>query len=42
MRYLLDTHVLIWLISDPKQLSHTAKNLIQNPNNQLYYSPLSF
>lgn len=42
MRYLLDTHILIWLISDPKQLSQTAKNIIQNTNNDLYYSPFSF
>lgn len=42
MRYLLDTHILIWLISDPKQLSQTAKDIIQNTNNELYYSPLSF
>lgn len=34
MRYLLDAHVLIWLISDPKQLSQTAKNIIQNPQNK--------
>lgn len=42
MRYLLDAHVLIWLIFDPIQLSQTAKNIIQNPKNELYYSPLSF
>lgn len=42
MAYLLDTHVLIWLLSSPNQLSHKAQYIIQNPSNRLYYSPLSF
>lgn len=42
MRYLLDTHSLIWFISSPNELSQKAKAIIQNPQNQLYYSPLSF
>lgn len=42
MAYLLDTHVLVWLLSSPNQLSHKEKQIIQNPSNRLYYSPLSF
>lgn len=42
MAYLLDTHVLIWLLSSPNHLSHKAQHIIQNPSNRLYYSPLSF
>lgn len=40
--YLLDTHVIIWLLSEPDKLSTKAVQLIKNPNNKLYYSPLSF
>ncbi|BBD56774.1 hypothetical protein NIES204_41080 [Planktothrix agardhii NIES-204] len=30
MKYLLDTHILIWFISGDKQLSLYAKELIEN------------
>ncbi len=40
--YLLDTHIIIWLLSCPDKLSTKAKQIIKNPNNKLYYSPLSF
>ncbi len=39
--YLLDTHVIIWLLSQPNKLSKQVQDIIQNPNNQLYYSLLS-
>ncbi|OOS03274.1 PIN domain nuclease, a component of toxin-antitoxin system (PIN domain) [Moraxella cuniculi DSM 21768] len=40
--FLLDTHVLIWLLSNPQKLSQNARAVIQNRQNALYYSPLSF
>lgn len=39
--YLLDTQAIIWLLSEPDKLSNKAKQIIQNPNNPLYYSLLS-
>ena len=39
--YLLDTHVIIWLLSSPDELSYRAKDIIQDPHNKLYYSLLS-
>lgn len=39
--YLLDTHIIIWLLSEPQKLSKLAKEIVQNPNNRLYYSLLS-
>lgn len=39
--YLLDTHIIIWLLSEPKKLSKTVREIIINPNNVLYFSLLS-
>ena len=38
---LLDTHVLIWAVSEPRQLSLNARELIQNPEIPLYVSAAS-
>ncbi|HAO13534.1 MAG TPA: PIN domain nuclease [Planktothrix sp. UBA8407] len=38
MKYLLDTHILIWFISGDKQLSLYAKELIENEDNELLVS----
>ncbi|MEL0589470.1 type II toxin-antitoxin system VapC family toxin [Planktothrix rubescens] len=35
MKYLLDTHILIWFISGDEQLSLYAKELIENEDNEL-------
>ena len=39
--YLLDTHTLLWLLAKPEKLGKTAKAIIENSDNRLYYSPLS-
>jgi PIN domain nuclease of toxin-antitoxin system len=41
MKILLDTHVLLWVAGDPKQLSVQAKKLLEDPQNQLYFSAAS-
>lgn len=33
MRFLLDSHTLIWAVDDPTKLSRTAEALILDPNN---------
>lgn len=40
--YLLDTHIIIWLLSNPQKLSPKVQQIIRTPTNRLYYSPLSF
>ena len=41
MRYLLDTHIWIWSLLEPDRLArHVAKEL-QNPENELFLSPIS-
>ena len=41
MKLLLDTHILIWLFENNKQLSDTARELIMNKDNEIYYSALA-
>lgn len=41
MKILLDTHVLLWVAGDPAQLSAHARKLLEDPQNQLYFSAAS-
>jgi PIN domain nuclease of toxin-antitoxin system len=41
MRFLLDTHTLLWTLFDPKKLSTKAKTAISNRSNQIYVSNIS-
>jgi PIN domain nuclease of toxin-antitoxin system len=42
MRYLLDTHYLLWAVADTKKLSKKIKEIITNPENQIIISTISF
>ena len=42
MNYLLDTHTLIWAIKDPKKLSSTAIQVVQNADNSIFISAITF
>lgn len=42
MKYLLDTHTLIWSILDPNKLSRKVKQIIETPDNQIFVSVISF
>lgn len=41
MNILLDTHVIIWALSDDPRLNSSARELILNPKNVVYYSTIS-
>lgn len=41
MKYILDTHILLWAASGSKKLSLAAKKIINNTNNQLFFSVAS-
>lgn len=41
MNILLDTHILLWAISNDNRLSEKARKLIENPENEIYYSTAS-
>lgn len=38
MKILLDTHIIIWLVKTPEQLSQSTLDTLANNNNDLYYS----
>lgn len=42
MNCLLDTHLLLWMAGEPEKLSAKAMFWIENPENNLYFSPASF
>jgi PIN domain nuclease of toxin-antitoxin system len=39
--YLLDTHVLLWCLENSPRLSASARQLIVDPNHQVYVSAVS-
>lgn len=41
MKFLLDTHVLIWSLQDNERLSHQIKTLINDVHNEIYISAAS-
>ena len=41
MRYLLDTHVFLWMAAEPDRLSSDARKNILDPENLLYVSIVS-
>lgn len=41
MKLLLDTHILLWSLLDPGQLSKRVSDELENPSNELWLSPIS-
>ena len=41
MKLLLDTHLILWAASTPNRLSPAARQAIQNPANELFFSAAS-
>jgi len=41
MKLLLDTHVLLWVVSQSRRLSPQGRQLIGDPNNELLFSVAS-
>ncbi|MFF1251972.1 type II toxin-antitoxin system VapC family toxin [Pseudarthrobacter sp. NPDC058329] len=41
MRLLLDTHVFLWAVAEPKRLSSKARSSITKLENQIYVSPVT-
>ena len=38
MRYLLDTHTLLWALDTPEELPETVRLIIENPSSSLHIS----
>lgn len=41
MKYLIDTHILIWLAVSPEEISKSVLGIIENPGNEIYISTVS-
>lgn len=41
MRILLDTHLLLWAVADSKRLPNEARSLVEDENNEVYYSAVN-
>jgi PIN domain nuclease of toxin-antitoxin system len=41
MKFLLDTHLLLWAASEPRRLSRQARALINDPDNEVLFSAAS-
>ncbi|MCQ2574159.1 MAG: type II toxin-antitoxin system VapC family toxin [Treponema sp.] len=42
MKYLIDTHVFIWALMDTKKISKRVTSILENVENEVYISPISF
>jgi PIN domain nuclease of toxin-antitoxin system len=42
MEYLLDTHILLWWLNDPKKIRKKAHGIIADRENKVYVSSVSF
>ncbi len=42
MRYLLDTHIMLWWLAEPKKLSKKAQAIISDKENSISVSSVSF
>jgi len=42
MTYLLDTHTLIWAVTDPEKLSETAATIIRDADSEIVVSAVTF
>lgn len=41
MDYILDTHIIIWALDGDKRLSEELRTIIEDENNNIYFSALS-
>lgn len=41
MKYLIDTHILIWSVTDDDEFSPTVKSILQDSNNEIFVSAVS-
>ncbi len=41
MKLLLDTHILLWSLLEPEKLGKDTAEILENPDNELWLSPIS-
>jgi PIN domain nuclease of toxin-antitoxin system len=41
MKYLVDTHVLLWSFFEPERLSSAIQGILRDIGNEIFYSPIN-
>lgn len=41
-RYIIDTHIFLWLLFDPEKVDTKKLQILQNPKNKVYITNISF
>jgi PIN domain nuclease of toxin-antitoxin system len=41
LKYLVDTHILLWSFFEPQRLSENAGSILLDENSDVYYSPIN-
>ncbi|MBE0492618.1 MAG: type II toxin-antitoxin system VapC family toxin [Sulfurospirillum sp.] len=41
-RYIIDTHIFLWLLFDPEKIDKSKLETLQNPKNKVYTTSISF
>ena len=41
MKILVDTHILIWLLSGDSMLSRSAQRILEDERNEIYFSSIN-
>ena len=42
MQYLLDTHIILWWLTEPEKIKSKARNIIKDKSNTIFISSASF
>jgi len=42
MKYLLDTHVMLWFLEDSPELSTKSRRILKNAEHELFWSVVSY
>lgn len=41
-RYIIDTHIFLWLVFDPDKINTEKLKILKNPKNKIYISSIAF
>ncbi|MEY3090281.1 MAG: hypothetical protein RL113_597 [Pseudomonadota bacterium] len=41
-KYLIDTHIFLWLVFDPDKIENKKLEILKNPKNKIYMASISF
>ena len=41
MKYLVDTHILLWSFFEPRRLPENIRDILTDTSNEIYFSPVS-